>query len=149
MKKIIGGLALAISMSVTVSAAETPEGTINDLFDAMRAGDGAAIRALWVNEDAKLARITPEGEYRNNGYTRWADWVDQQEQGDADERIFNVQVDEFGNLATVWAPFKIWYKGDLVGCGVNHFTLIKQEGDWRIAHGIDTQHTGDCNTYGN
>ena len=153
MKKIL--FTVGLMMSFAVSAAETvetrqdvsAEETIIKLFDAMRAGDGAAIHAIFL-PDANLDRVRATGEYRKSSFTPWADWVDEQADGDADEQIFSVRSQEFGNLAYVWAPFKVVYKGELVGCGVNHFTLIKQDGDWRIAHGIDTNFDGDCNSFG-
>ena len=46
--------------------------------------------------------------------------------------------EQFGNLATVWAPFVIHVKGDLVGCGVNQLSMARVEGDWRIVFGMDT-----------
>ena len=123
-----------------------PEATIYQLFDHMRAGDGAGIRAL-VEDGASLDRVTKAGELRKSKFDNWINWVDQQNEGDADEQIFDVVVQEFGGIATVWAPFIIHYKGDLVGCGVNQFTLAKKDDGWRIIHGIDTAHDGDCATF--
>ncbi len=125
---------------------ETPEGAIQKLFDGMRAGDGQAIRLL-VLEGAQLDRVTKGGELRRGDFERWTNWVDQQSEGDADEEIFEVRTQEFGGLATVWAPFILHYKGKLVGCGVNQFTLARQESAWKIVHGIDTAYDGDCSKF--
>jgi hypothetical protein len=135
----------SITGSVSLSAA-TPKQVINQVFDAMRAGNGDAIRALVV-EGASLDRVTAKGELSQSGFERWIGWVDKQSAGDADEQIFAVKTQEFGGLATVWAPFILQYKGELVGCGVNQFTLAKQQGDWKIVHGIDTAHDGDCSQF--
>lgn len=139
----------AFAFSVSVSAtAESPKAVIEKLFDGMRAGDGDMIRAL-VTDGASLDRVTKDGELRTGGFERWIAWVDQQKEGDADERIFAVKTQEFDNLATVWAPFILYYKGDLVGCGVNQFTLAKVANVWKIVHGIDTAHNGSCEGFQN
>jgi hypothetical protein len=136
-----------IFVSFSLSAVnETPEGAIQKLFDGMRAGNGQAIRQL-VLEGAQLDRVTKDGELRRGGFERWINWVDQQSAGDADEEIFAVRTQEFGGLATVWAPFILHYKGELAGCGVNQFTLARQETTWKIVHGIDTAYDGDCSEF--
>lgn len=138
-------------MTVSVKAADqpaTPKQVIISLFDAMRAGDKEKLLSLWA-EGASLRRITAKGQLRPDGLQRWANWVGTLKAGQADEQIFNVRVEQFGNLATVWAPFKISLDGKLVGCGVNQFTLAKQQDQgWKIVSGIDTNATGDCQAYG-
>ena len=142
----LAGLLLLLC-SNAMAEETSPEQTIIDLFDAMRAGDKEALLAQWA-EGAELKRITSKGELRPDGLEWWAKWVGTLEEGQADEHIFDVKVQEFGNLATVWAPFKIYIDGDLKGCGVNTFTLVKLDGDWKIVYGIDTDHSGNCDEYG-
>jgi len=125
---------------------ETPREVVDALFDAMRSGDGDAVREQ-IADNAALARVQANGNVRASSFNDWADWVDAQNQGDADEQIFDVTVNQSGNLASVWAPFILHYKGDLVGCGVNQFTLARTGGTWTIIHGIDTQDDGDCSTF--
>ncbi len=141
------GLALAMTVFTLPAHAETsPLETVKALFDAMRAGDGAAVMRL-VSKDAPLARVQADGTVRPSTFEAWAAWVDQQAPGDADEQIFDVEVRQFGDLASVWAPFVLTYKGELAGCGVNQFTLARSDAKWTIIHGIDTQHDGDCATF--
>lgn len=131
----------------SVSAETTPEDVVVKLFDAMRAGDGDALRQLVV-ADARLDRLRPDGTLQQGPFERWISWVDTQEEGDADEQIFGVEtLSRSPELATVWAPFTIRYKGDLVGCGVNQFTLGKTAEGWRVLYGIDMPSQADCTTY--
>lgn len=147
MKKTLLAGMVALTASAGASAASTPEGVVDELFDAMRAGDGAALRALVV-ADARLDRLQPDGSLRQGTFERWISWVDQQSEGDADEQTFGVQtLSKSAELATVWAPFTIRYKGELVGCGVNQFTLGKTGEGWRVLYGIDMPSTDDCTTY--
>lgn len=140
----------ALLGSLVMSApafAQTPEDVVNQLFDAMRDSDGAAIRAL-VQPGAPLQRLKADGMLMDGSFEKWAAWVDTLEAGAADEHIFGVETFYGGpGFATVSAPFVIYLRGDLVGCGVNQFTLAKTTDGWRIVHGMDVQHQGDCTTY--
>jgi len=131
----------------STAAADTPADVVNKLFAGMLAGDGAAISAL-VEADARLDRLRPDGSLHHGTFTDWINWVDQQEPGAANEQIFAVKtLSSSPALATVWAPFILHYKGELVGCGVNQFTLAKSNAGWRIMYGIDMPHKGDCTKF--
>jgi len=143
---LFGGLTILVA-SMGAQAASTPEGVVDELFDAMRAGNGDALRVLVV-ADARLDRLQPDGSLRQGTFERWINWVDEQNKGDADEQIFGVQtLSKSAELATVWAPFTITYKGELVGCGVNQFTLGKTVDGWRVLYGIDMPSEQDCAAY--
>ncbi len=145
-KILLSGLAI-VAASISAHGASTPEGTVDELFDAMRAGNGDVLRALVV-ADARLDRLQPDGSLRQGSFERWISWVDEQSDGDADEQIFGVQtLSKSAELATVWAPFTITYKGELVGCGVNQFTLGMTAEGWRVLYGIDMPSEQDCTTY--
>ncbi len=64
--------------------------------------------------------------------------------GAADEQITigNVQID--GPMATVWAPYKFYYKGKYSHCGVDAFLLVRVEGHWKIQYLNDTRQKGEC-----
>ena len=124
----------------------TPEEAVRSAFRAMYLGDGAMLDEIFL-EDAALRRVTQNGEIRANGLTRWRDWVDEQETGAAYENIFALEVEQYGPLATVWAPFVVHYKGEIAGCGVNQFTLAETEGAWHIVFGMDTGKQENCETF--
>jgi hypothetical protein len=145
--RAVFALLAGMIMSAPTLAETTPEGVVNELFDAMRAGDGAAIRAL-VNEGAPLQRLAADGTLREDSFEKWSAWVDTLDAGDVDELVFGVETFYGGpGFATVSAPFVIYMKDELVGCGVNQFTMVKITDGWRIVHGIDVQHEGNCRTY--
>jgi len=140
-------MAAAVLFFSAVSSAETPRDVVDKLFDAMRRGDGAAIAAL-VEEGARLDRLQKDGTLKHGAFADWISWVDQQQEGDANEQIFGVKILQASpEFATVWAPFVIHYKGKLAGCGINQFTLAKSQDGWRILYGIDMPYKGDCSTY--
>ncbi|PCI64742.1 MAG: hypothetical protein COB37_00150 [Kordiimonadales bacterium] len=147
MTKFVIIILALLAFSGASAADQTPKGIVDQLFAGMLAGDGAAISALVV-EGAKLDRLQKDGTLKHGDFTGWIKWVDTQEAGDANEQIFSVKTLQMSpELATVWAPFELTYKGKLVGCGVNHFTLAKSNDGWRILYGIDMPHDGDCATF--
>jgi len=115
----------------------TPQGTAYAMMMAMYRGDAELIDKIFL-EDAKLRRVKADGSVEPDGLKRWRDWVGTLEIGQAHEDIFGLKVEEFGNLATVWAPFTITFNGEMAGCGVNQLTMAKDADQWRIVSGIDT-----------
>ena len=147
--KMITLCAATMLTSVEAIAETTPEDVIDTLFEGMLAGDGSVIRAL-VMPGARLDRLQEDGSIRGGNFESWISWVDTQNNGDANEQIFGVQtMSRTDELATVWAPFTLVYKGDLVGCGVNQFTLAKSVDGWRVVYGIDKHEPKgtDCNAF--
>lgn len=49
------------------------------------------------------------------------------------ERGFDGEVRISGPLATVWLPYDLYRDGEWSHCGVDVFTMIRVEGQWRIA----------------
>lgn len=114
------------------------------LFDAMRAGDGQAIRNMVVAE-ARLDRLRPDQSLQQGTFERWISWVDTLEAGQADEQVFALKVTSSSpELVTVWAPFELTFKGKFVGCGVNQFNLVNTNEGWKFVYGIDKPYKGDC-----
>ncbi len=49
------------------------------------------------------------------------------------ERGFDAQVRMAGGVATVWLPYDLYIDGDWSHCGVDVFTLVRLDDEWRIA----------------
>ncbi len=126
----------------------TPEEAVRTMFRAMYLGDAELVDKVFL-PDAQLRRVSNTGEIRPDGLQAWRDWVGAQSPGDAVEEIFEIEVQETGQLASVWAPFVVTYKGAVVGCGVNEFVLAKADDDWRIVLAMDNAapEGTDCTTF--
>lgn len=120
----------------------TPEATAFSMMRAMYQGDASMIDAIFL-DGAELRRVTGEGEVNPDGLQRWRGWVDTLEVGQAHEELFAVTSEQFGNLATVWAPFVISLDGALVGCGVNTLTLARTDETWQVVFAMDTGEPAD------
>lgn len=57
------------------------------------------------------------------------------------ERIF---VD--GPIAIFWSPYVAFEDGELIGCGVNSFQLVKVSDEWKIASIVFNQRTLLCSS---
>ena len=125
----------------------SPEATAYSMMRAMYQGDADMVDQVFTS-DAQLRRITSEGELRPDGLQRWRDWVGTLAVGDAHEELFGVTSETFGKLATVWAPFTITYKGEMVGCGINQLTMAQIDESWRVVFGMDTNAPKEsCDTF--
>ena len=116
----------------------TPENTAYSMMIAMYRGDAEMVDAIFA-DGGTLLRLKPDGSIARDGLPRWREWVGTLEVGYAHEELFDIEVESYGKLATVWAPFVIDVDGERVGCGVNQFTMAEMEGDWRIVTGMDVQ----------
>ena len=116
----------------------SPKAAAYSMMIAMYRGDVEMIDRIFA-PDATLNRLRADGDVRMNGLTPWRDWVSTLEEGQADEQLFDIKVEQFDRLATVWTPFVIRIDGDILGCGVNQFTMVRLDDEWRILSGIDEQ----------
>lgn len=62
-----------------------------------------------------------------------------------EERLLNFKVEENGPLAVVNTAYEFYYNGNFSHCGVNNFTLVKLEDQWKIVHLIDTRNKNVIN----
>jgi len=105
---------------------------------AMYRGDVAMIDRVF-QDGGDLKRVKADGTTEYGGRERWQDWVGTLNTGQAHEELFGIEVKQYGNLASVWAPFVIRFEGKIVGCGVNQLSMAQTDGDWRIVSGMDVQ----------
>ena len=125
----------------------TPQGTAYAMMMAMYRGDAESIDKIFA-KGGRLSRIRADGSLEPDGLTGWRDWVGTLETGQANEELFGLKVEQFGDLATVWAPFTIRFDSKIVGCGVNQLSMARQDGHWRVVSGIDTQAPREsCETF--
>jgi hypothetical protein len=123
------------------SAEQAVRATVKALFDGMRAGDSAAVRAVFHDAarlytalgpaDTAAGRSTPVDAFvRAVGAPRDRVW---------DERTWDVTVRIDGPLAQAWVPY-VFYRGEERShCGVNAVQLVRTADGWRILQLTDTR----------
>lgn len=125
--------------------------TIRVVFDGMRAGDSAAMRAVFY-PGARLQTtfFNKEGQPQiaDGSIDQWLSGVAKpKEAGKSwDERIwsYDVQVDQ--NLATAWTEYTFYLGDQLSHCGVNAFQLFRSADGWKIIQVTDTRRKDNCTT---
>jgi hypothetical protein len=119
--------------------------TIDSLFDGMRAGDPATVRAVF-HPDARLRTALEPADtaaVRATPVDAFVEAVGQPRETVWDERIWDVEIRIDGPLASAWVPY-VFYRGDERShCGVNAVQLVRQDGGWRILQLTDTRRS-DC-----
>jgi ketosteroid isomerase-like protein len=151
MKKSI--MLLMLSSCIAASAFAQQDGdavkkTIQVLFDGMRNADSNAVLSVFApNAIMQTIAVNKDGKtiVGQNQVANFASYIGKQSKGAADEQIVfdNIKVD--GDLAVVWTPYRFVYNGKFSHCGVNSFTLVKMNGDWKINYLIDTRRKENCN----
>lgn len=148
-KLVILGLMCVMGGTVSHGAADAEKvavrAVLDSLFDAMREGDGVKLGSH-ILPGAQLDRIMPGKAIKHGTPADWVNSVNTLKPGQADEQIFDVSIHVEGPLATAWTPFTLTIDGELKSCGVNHFTLVKVEGRWKISYLIDTHTPEKCPT---
>ena len=143
--------ALAFAVPPT-AAAQQPDPEIrrvvDRMFDAMRARDTVALRAVFdttarlmttfTGRDGKPGlRVTPIDRFIQS-------IASAPPETKLDERIYEVEMRQHDNLATVWTRYTFYAGERLSHCGYDAFQLFRSEQGWRIIAIADTQRREGC-----
>ncbi|RRA98804.1 nuclear transport factor 2 family protein [Larkinella rosea] len=120
---------------------------ITQMFEGMRKADttlfkavfapGASLQSLAKNKDGVVS-------VRNEAIPNFITSVGKRKPGELDERLsaYDVKID--AELAIAWTPYVFYFNGQKSHCGVNVFTLVKLNGNWKIQAIIDTRRKEGC-----
>ncbi len=148
-------LAAAPSAAFAQSRPADPEAraalaTVERLFDAMRAGDTASIRSVFMpgavlmsvgaRPDGRLVDTTTIDAF----VTSIGGAASRQPPVVLDERLFNTEVRVDGSLASVWTEYDFYAGPRFSHCGVDAVQLARTPDGWRIFHLADTRRREGC-----
>ena len=120
--------------------------TVQGLFDAMRAGDSARVRAAF-HPSARLASAlvrSGQSELKLDSVSAFARAVGTPHPEVWDERLGATTVHIDGPLAAVWAEYSFYAGPKFSHCGVDAFQLVKTAQGWRIFALADTRQRTGC-----
>jgi hypothetical protein len=156
MKRLTTLLALAAAVLTAAAPARAQAATadaevravIQRLFDAMRAGDSTAMRAVFPPS----ARLQSVGRNREGAAVVHEDSIDGfiRTVGTAghpefDERIANLVIQVDGNLAQAWMDYTFYLGGQKSHCGVDAVQLFRGPNGWQFIQLADTRRrTPEC-----
>ena len=120
---------------------------VDAMFDAMRAGDSTAFRAVLHPSATGASVFVRDGQpviARETSLEGFVQAVGTPHEEVCDERIWDVEVRVDGNLATVWTPYAFHLGDQLSHCGVDAFQLFKDTDGWKVFHIADTRRREGC-----
>ncbi len=119
---------------------------VRGLFDAMRAGDSAAVRAAF-HPDARLATtLVRDGrpDLRIDSVAAFARAVGTPHAEVWDERLRDTEVRVDGPLAAVWTGYGFYTGTQFRHCGVDAIQLVRTAAGWRVLALADTRQRTGC-----
>jgi hypothetical protein len=119
---------------------------VRRLFDAMRSGDSAAVRAVF-QPGAQLVSVAVRNgapALQVDSVTSFARAVGTPHAQVWDERIWNEKAFVDGNLAVVWTDYAFYLGDKFSHCGVDAFQLFRGADGWKIFSLADTRRREGC-----
>lgn len=142
MKKIFFLLISSFSFAQNTSEKEIIK-SIENLFSAMKSSDSLGVKNAFSGSTI-MQTFGKNQEIRTDKVEDFAKQVGASQAGDLDERFTISKILVDGNMASVWVPYRFYYKGNYSHCGVNSFQLAKLNNEWKIQYIIDTRRKENC-----
>lgn len=141
-------IALAFALAAwaqPLSAQSTPEqevrAAVDRMFEAMRMGDSASLRAAFHPSARLNSTAVREGRLvvRADSIEAFIRAVGSPHPELWDERISDVEIRVDGPLATAYMKYAFYRGEQFSHCGVNAFQFVKGENGWQILQITDTR----------
>lgn len=120
---------------------------INAMLAALTAGDGAAILANTHSAGGATVALEGDNGQRRIRHLTWAEFAGGlRPEGGAriTERLYAPQVKVDGDIAMVWARYVVRRGRTVMHCGIDHFDLVRDNGQWKVLNVTWTQRTTGC-----
>ena len=152
---LMGAVLLGVGVSVPAATQADADrqavlATVHRLFDGMRAGDSAVVRAAF-HPAAYLATALQSGKgplVQVDTLEAFIQAVGSPHEETWDERVISEEVRLDGNLATVWTEYSFFAGPKFSHCGVDAFQLARTAEGWRIIVLTDTRRRDGCRDAG-
>ena len=134
-------------VSAQTSAEEEVKSAIHQMFEGMRKGDSAMVKAVFDTAaiiQTVLQQQSGKVVLRTGSLEKFLSAVGAPHTDVWDERIRFDKILIDGPMASVWTPYSFYLGGKFSHCGVNSFQLCKSEGGWKIIYLADTRRKEGC-----
>lgn len=120
---------------------------INNVFEAMRTNDSTLLKSCFIESPATYTVFrNQEGKtnFVTGDFQRFISAVGQPKDQVWNEPIWNEKIQIDDDLASVWVDYAFYVDDQFSHCGVDAFHLVRQEGQWKIFHLVDTRRRAGC-----
>ncbi len=131
------------------SAAEQPHpeeaavvAAVEQLFEAMRMGDGEMARAVF-HPEARLGRATDAG-ISFRPADGLIEMIGRPRDQVYDEPVWDWTVQIDGRLAQMWTRYAFYLDDEFSHCGWEGFQLYRSDAGWQITQLVDTSYQENC-----
>lgn len=151
MKKIILPLILLFALCTGAGGQTAPKkddrqeaiAVADKLFEAMRAKDAEAIRALFMPEGQLVAIDKPRtggGLSKTRVFTAaaFAKMIAEAKAAEFVEKMARPEAEIFGDMALVFGSYTFHVGDKFSHCGTNSFHLVRTAAGWKIANAAST-----------
>ena len=151
MKKILLPLMFVLAVFISAGAQTVRKGddkreainVVNKLFEAMRAKNMEAIRALFTPEGQLVAIDKPrtgEGLSKMRVFTAdaFSKMIAEAKAPEFIEKMPQPKAEIFGDMALVYGRYTFHVGDKFSHCGTNSFHLVRTPDGWKIANGAST-----------
>jgi hypothetical protein len=151
---MFAAVALALALQATPSGSVAPlspehnavTAPVNAVFDALAARSAEGLEAHF-DPAAQLTVVHERADGPNHvTHLTWQQFAGGLQPGPEklEEVMFNPTVAVDGDVAVVWGEYVFRIDGRLSHCGVDHFSLVRQAGVWKITSLTWNQRTHGC-----
>lgn len=118
---------------------------IDRLFAAMESKDTAAFAELMTDDGISYIQAPRDGRWRllSRSHREFAAGLADSD-ADWSERYWQPTVLVRGPIAVVWTPYEFRRDGERSHCGVDAFSLVQVDGQWRIGAAMWTIEPAAC-----
>ena len=119
---------------------------INALFAGLARRDGAAMASTLHGDGGITVAVDRPDGTKGIRQQKFADWTAGIKPGPEryEERMPSPAIEIDGDIAMVWGDYVFLLDGKLSHCGVDHFSLVRVDGQWKISGLAWTSRTTGC-----
>ena len=119
---------------------------IHTMFDGMRKGDSAMVRSVFSSSAQLFSIGIRDGSpiLHQGSLTNFTNAVGTPHDQVWDERIGIPEIKVDGPMAIAWVPYAFYLGENFSHCGVNTFTFLQENNEWKIINITDTRRKEDC-----
>lgn len=135
-------LTLAAPASGQSHAEHEVHAAVEQIFEGMRTANPDLVRAVFA-PDARFAGVDEGGAVTVQSVEGWLEAIGTSERR-WDERVYDVEIQVDGNMASAWTPYTFYLDGAVRHCGINSIEFLHDGSGWKVTQIADTRRTEGC-----